>query len=76
MSNNVITCDYMDEAPGHARDGSETQHATHMADPDLDVAVDWEDGDQRRHGYACRVCHHVVDETLRFHTDSRLDDLP
>ena len=75
MSHNVITCDYMDEAPGHARDGSETEHEKHVADPDLADEIDWEDGNVRRRGHVCRVCHHIVDETLCLHTDPRLDDL-
>src|SRR5262245_55810256 len=64
MNTNVITCDYMDEAPGHMA----TEHAPHEPEADLSRPVHYEDGDIERDGHACRVCGHVVADGM-WHTD-------
>lgn len=69
MSNNVTTCDFMDEAPGH----DATEHQPHNALPDYGRRVEYADGDILRYGYSCHTCVHATDESGRFHTDPRLD---
>lgn len=68
MSKNVITCDFMDEAPGHIGTG----HAPHEPEADLSRPVHYNDGDIERDGHACYVCGHVVSNGM-WHTDPRLD---
>jgi hypothetical protein len=69
VTTDTITCDYMDEAPGHYAEA----HEPHDARPQFGARVDYEDGDIVRHGYACVTCWHTTDESGRFHTDQRLD---
>ena len=71
MSTNIITCDFMDEAPGHQA----TEHRPHSPEQSGE-RVEWLDGDEGRLGYICSVCRHVADYgdgPRLYHTDPRLD---
>jgi hypothetical protein len=73
VSNNVITCDFMDEAPGHRV--TIVNHEPHAPVPSGERAA-WLDGDEQRLGYACSTCGHVADYgdgPRLYHVDPRLD---